>query len=73
MEAGKQRVLLPWWKIVVLAVLCMGSVACKPTFMQALLPAAFVMYLVEVLRHRASGVTSGRLCWRFCPRWAISC
>ena len=28
----------------------MGSVACKPTFMQALLPAAFVMYLAEVLR-----------------------
>ena len=51
-EAGKQRALLPWWKIVVLAVLCMGSVACKPTFMQALLPAAFVMYLVEVFRHK---------------------
>ena len=49
-EAGNERVLLPWWKIAVLAVLCMGSVACKPTFMQALLPAAFVMYLAEVLR-----------------------
>ena len=49
---GKTNVMLPWWKVIVLAVLCMGSLACKPTFMQALLPAAFVMYLAELIRHK---------------------
>lgn len=49
-EAGETNVLLPWWKIIVLIILGMGSLACKPTFMQALLPAAFVMYLVELCR-----------------------
>lgn len=52
LSAGESRFLLPWWKVAVLAVLCMGSLACKPTFMQALLPAAFVMYLAELIRHR---------------------
>ena len=66
-EAGKQRVLLPWWKIVVLAVLCMGSVACKPTFMQALLPAAFVMYLVEVFRHKKEWRYFGQIVLAFLP------
>lgn len=66
-EAGKQRVLLPWWKIAVLAVLCMGSVACKPTFMQALLPAAFVMYLAEVLRRPRQWRYFGQIVLAFLP------
>ena len=66
-EAGNERVLLPWWKIVVLAVLCMGSVACKPTFMQALLPAAFVMYLVELLRRPRQWRYFGQIVLAFLP------
>lgn len=66
-EAGKERVLLPWWKIAVLAVLCMGSVACKPTFMQALLPAAFVMYLAEVLRRPRQWRYFGQIVLAFLP------
>ena len=50
LSEGKTGVMLPWWKVAVLAILCMGSLACKPTFMQALLPAAFVMFLVELIR-----------------------
>ena len=49
-ENGETGVMLPWWKVFVLAFVGMGSLACKPTFMQALLPAAFVMYLVELCR-----------------------
>ena len=64
MAEGKKNVMLPWWKIVVLAVLCMGSLACKPTFMQALLPAAFVMYLVELIRHRSE--------WRYFAQIVIA-
>lgn len=66
-EAGNERVLLPWWKIAVLAVLCMGSVACKPTFMQALLPAAFVMYLAEVLRCPSQWRYFGQIVLAFLP------
>lgn len=66
-EAGNERVLLPWWKIAVLAVLCMGSVACKPTFMQALLPAAFVMYLTEVLRRPRQWRYFGQIVLAFLP------
>ena len=66
-EAGNERVLLPWWKIAVLAVLCMGSVACKPTFMQALLPAAFVMYLAEVLRRPRQWRYFGQIVLAFLP------
>lgn len=45
-----EHAMIPWRKIVLLAILLMGSLACKPTFMQALLPAAFVMFLVEMIR-----------------------
>ncbi len=67
LDEGKKRITLPWWKIVVLAVLCMGSVACKPTFMQALLPAAFVMYLVELVRHREEWRYFGQIVLAFLP------
>ncbi|MDD3336474.1 MAG: hypothetical protein PHI98_13330 [Eubacteriales bacterium] len=50
-EKGDQA-MLPWGKVILLAILLMGSLACKPTFMQALLPAAFAMFLVELLRHK---------------------
>lgn len=64
---GKAHIMLPWWKIVVLAVLCVGSVACKPTFMQALLPAAFVMYAAEVFRHKGEWRYFGQIVLAFLP------
>lgn len=67
MDEGKTGVMLPWWKVIVLAVLCMGSLACKPTFMQALLPAAFVMYAVEVFRHKGEWRYFGQIILAFVP------
>ena len=67
MDEGKTNVMLPWWKVIVLAVLCMGSLACKPTFMQALLPAAFVMYLVELIRHKTEWRYFGQIVLAFIP------
>ena len=67
MENGETNVMLPWWKIIVLAVLGMGSVACKATFMQALLPAAFVMYLVELCRRPKEWRYFGQIILGFLP------
>lgn len=67
MEEGRKNVMLPWWKVIVLAVLCMGSLACKPTFMQALLPAAFVMYLVELCRRKTEWRYFGQIVLAFLP------
>ncbi|MCE5342437.1 MAG: hypothetical protein LLF96_02455 [Eubacteriales bacterium] len=46
-----QKTALPWRKVVILAALTMASLACKPTFMQALIPAAGVFFLVQWFRH----------------------
>ncbi len=67
LSQGRKNVTLPWWKVLVLAVLCMGSLACKPTFMQALLPAAFVMFLVELLRHKTEWRYFGQIVLAFLP------
>ena len=67
MEEGQKNVMLPWWKVIVLAVLCMGSLACKPTFMQALLPAAFVMFLVELIRRPQEWRYFGQIVIAFVP------
>ena len=66
-ERGERDIVLPWRDIVVLAVLCMGSVACKPTFMQALLPAAFVMFLVELIRRPTEWRYFGQIVLAFVP------
>jgi len=66
-ESGETNIMLPWWKVIVLAVLGMGSVACKATFMQALLPAAFVMYLVELLRRPREWRYFGQIVLAFVP------
>lgn len=66
-ESGEKNIMLPWWKIIVLAVLGMGSVACKATFMQALLPAAFVMYLVELCRRPREWRYFGQIVLAFIP------
>lgn len=52
-----EKTMLPWGEVILLAVFLMGSLACKPTFLQALIPAAFVMFLVELCRRPR--------CWRY--------
>lgn len=51
LPAMKNKTALPWSKIILLATLLVLSLACKPTFMQALIPAAAVFFLVEWIRH----------------------
>ncbi len=67
LSQGETGVMLPWWKVAVLAVFLMGSLACKPTFLQALLPAAFVMYLVELIRHKTEWRYFGQIVAAFLP------
>ncbi len=43
--------MLPWRKVIVLALLSMVSLACKPTFMQALIPAAAIFFLWQWIQH----------------------
>lgn len=45
------RTMLPWRKVIALAILSMASLACKPTFMQAMIPAAAVFFLAQWIRH----------------------
>lgn len=61
------KVMLPWYKIVWLAALMMASLACKPTFMQALIPAAFVMFLAELLRNKKQWRYFGQIVLAFVP------
>lgn len=49
-----EKVMLPWRKVVCLAALLVLSLACKPTFAQALIPAAAIFFLVEWIRHPRS-------------------
>lgn len=63
----KDKIMLPWPKVLCLAVLLMASLACKPTFMQALLPAAFVMFFVELIRHRQQWRYFGQIIIAFLP------
>ncbi|MEG0511409.1 MAG: hypothetical protein RR653_01690 [Clostridia bacterium] len=62
-----KRVMLPWRKVLMLAFLLMLSLACKPTFMQALLPAAFAMFLVEWIRHKQDWRYFGQIILAFLP------
>jgi len=51
LPAKGDRAMLPWRKVVVLALLLMVSLACKPTFLQALIPATAVFFLSQWIRH----------------------
>lgn len=67
MQEGTSGYRLPWSKVAVLAVLTTGSAVCKPTFLQALLPAAFVMYLVELIRRPREWRYFGQIVLGFLP------
>lgn len=58
---------LPAWKAVVLGVLAFGSIACKPTLMQCVLPAAFVYFLLLLLRQPKHWRYYGQLILAFLP------
>ncbi len=45
-----ERAMIPWSKVVTLAILLMVSLAAKPTFMQCLIPAAAAFFLIEWIR-----------------------
>ncbi len=65
-QAG-ERTMLPWWKVLVLAVLLMFSLACKPTVMQAFMPAAFLMFAVELCRRPRNWRYFGQIVLAFLP------
>ena len=46
-----EKAMLSWGTVAVLATLLMLSLACKPTFMQALIPAAALFFLVQWIRY----------------------
>lgn len=51
LPAEGSRAMIPWRKVLALSVLLMLSLSAKPTFMQALLPAAAVFFLAQWIRH----------------------
>lgn len=51
LPAKGKHAMLPWRKVLVLAALLMLSLSCKPTFVQALIPAAAVFFLWQWIRH----------------------
>ena len=48
---SREKTMLPWSKAILLAVLLMFSLACKPTFMQAFLPACALFFLIQWINH----------------------
>ena len=67
LSEGRTNIVLPWWKIIAMMIITMGCLSCKPTVMQALLPAAFVMYLVELIRHKTEWRYFGQIVLAFVP------
>lgn len=59
--------MLPWKKVIVLAVLLAASTLCKPTFMQTLLPAAFVFFLVQWIRNPRNSRYFGQIILAYIP------
>ena len=59
--------MLPWWKVILLAALLVFNLACKPTVLQAFMPAAFVMYAVELCRRPRNWRYFGQIVLAFLP------
>ncbi|MBE5800850.1 MAG: hypothetical protein E7319_01005 [Clostridiales bacterium] len=66
-ETEGEKTMLPWYRVLILAALLIISLACKPTVMQALLPAAFVMFLVELCRRPRNWRYFGQIVLAFLP------
>ena len=63
----QEKTMLPWHMVAILAVLGMFSLACKPTFMQALIPAAAIFFLIQWIRHPKNSRYFGQLILAFLP------
>lgn len=68
---GGEQTMLPWWQVFGLAVLLCVNLMCKPTVMQAFLPATFLMYLVELCRRPRNWRYFGQIVLAFIP--AVIC
>ena len=51
LPSGPEKIRLPWHKVIILAVLLMFSLSCKPTFMQAMIPASALFFLAKWIRY----------------------
>lgn len=69
-DAEGEHTMLPWWKVLLLAVLLVFNLACKPTVLQAFMPAAFVMYAVELCRRPRNWRYFGQIVLAFIPATA---
>lgn len=69
-ESG-EGTMLPWWQVFLLAALLCLNLMCKPTVMQAFLPATFLMYLVELCRRPRNWRYFGQIVLAFIP--AVIC
>ncbi len=63
----KEKTMVPWYQVGILAVLLMASLACKPTVMQALIPAAGVFFLWQWVRHPNNSRFFGQMILAFLP------
>lgn len=61
------KAMLPWGKVVLLAALLMFSLASKPTFMQAFLPACALFFLVQWIRHPKNSLFFLQMILAFLP------
>lgn len=65
--AEGERTMLPWGKVILLAVLLVFCLTCKPTVMQAFMPAAFIMFLAELCRRPRNWRYFGQIVLAFLP------
>ena len=68
---GGDTTMLPWWQVIGLAAVLVLNLMCKPTVMQAFLPATFLMYLVELCRRPRNWRYFGQIVLAFIP--AVIC
>ena len=62
-----ERAMIPWRKVATLAVLMLLSLSTKPTFMQALIPAAAMFFLIQWIRHPRNSRFFGQIIVAFMP------
>lgn len=66
-----EKTMLPWWQVMGLMALLVLNLMCKPTVMQAFLPATFLMYVVELCRRPRNWRYFGQIVLAFVP--AVIC
>lgn len=61
------KTMLPWRKVIALAALLMLNLSSKPTFLQALLPAAALFFLIQWIRHPKNSRYFAQIILAFLP------